>query len=80
MTEEKKIGKLITIGKWRLAQLNIGDAKKGGGAKWEGLSQFMDKHKLHGIALQELRLKDQTTFMSRKDKRAHTVDAPMHRR
>jgi hypothetical protein len=66
--EEEKIGKLITIYKWRLAQLNMADAKKGGGTKWEGLAQFMDEHKLHGIALQELRLKDQTTFTAQKEK------------
>ena len=28
----------------------------------------MDEHKLHGIALQELRISDQTTFMSSKHK------------
>ena len=68
ITEEEKVGKLITIRKWRLAQLNMADAKKGGGAKWLGLAQFMDAHKLHGIALQELRIKDQATFIAQKEK------------
>ena len=31
---------------------------------WEGLSQLMEEHKLHGIALQELRMSDQTIFMA----------------
>ena len=64
--EEQKLGKLITLYKWRLAQFNISDAKRGGAAKWEGLSQLMEEHKLHGIALQELRISDQTTFMANK--------------
>ena len=51
ITEEEKVGKLITLRKWRLAQFNMADARKGGGVKWEGLSQFMEEHKLHGIAL-----------------------------
>jgi hypothetical protein len=29
----------------------MSDAKRGGGAKWRGLSQLMEEHKLHGIAL-----------------------------
>ena len=44
----------------------MSDAKRGGGAKWEGLSQLTEEHKLHGIALQELRISDQTTFMANK--------------
>jgi hypothetical protein len=52
ITEEEKRGKLLTIYKWKLAQFNMADARKGGGAKWEGLALFMDEHKLHGIALQ----------------------------
>ena len=44
----------------------MADARKGGGTKWKGLVLFMDEHKLHGIAPQELRLSDQTTFMSNK--------------
>ena len=66
ITEEQKLGKLITLYKWRLAQFNMADARRGGGAKWEGLSQLMEEHKLHGIALQELRITDQTTFMANK--------------
>ena len=66
ITEAQRLGKLITLYKWRLAQFNMADAKRGGGAKWEGLSQFMEEHKLHGIALQELRISDQTTFMASK--------------
>ena len=42
------------------------DAKRGGGAKWEGLSQLMEEYKLHGIALQELIILDQTKFMANK--------------
>lgn len=68
ITEEQKLGKLIKLYKWRLAQFNISDAKRGGGAKWEGLAQLMDEHKLHGIALQEIRIHDQTTFMASKHK------------
>ena len=64
LTEQEKLGKLITLYKWRLAQFNMADAKKGGGTKWEGLAQFMEEHRLHGVALQELRLKDQTTSTS----------------
>ena len=56
ITEEQRLGKLITLYKWRLAQFNMSDAKRGGGAKWRGLSQLMEEHKLHGIALQELRI------------------------
>jgi hypothetical protein len=68
VTEKEKLGKLITLYKWRLAQFNMADAKKGGGAKWRGLSELMEEHKLHGIALQELRIYDQTTFMANKHK------------
>ena len=68
ITEKEKLGKLITLYKWRLAQFNMSDAKRGGGAKWRGLSQLMEEHKLHGIALQELRIYDQTTFMANKHK------------
>ena len=50
--------------KWRLAQINMADARKGGGVKWERLSQFMGEHRLHGVALQELRIEDQPTFMA----------------
>ena len=55
ITEEQpeRLGKLITLYKWRLAQFNMSDAKRGGGAKWRGLSQLMEEHKLHGIALQK---------------------------
>ena len=67
ITEKEKLGKLITLYKWRLAQFNMSDVKRGGGAKWEGLSQLMEEHKLHGIALQELRISDQTTFMANKN-------------
>ena len=59
----EKRGKLLTIYKWKLAQFNMVDARKVGGTKWEGLAQFMDEHKLHGIALQELMISDQTTFI-----------------
>ena len=45
----------------------MSDAKRGGGAKGGGPSRIMEAHKLHGIALQELRIKDQTTFMANKD-------------
>ena len=58
ITEEEKRGNILTIYKWKLAQSNMTDARKGGGAKWEGLALFMDEHKLHGIALQELRISD----------------------
>ena len=68
ITEEEKRGKLLAIYKWKLAQFNMADARKGGGTKWEGLAQFMDEHKLHDIALQELRISDQTTFMAHKHK------------
>jgi hypothetical protein len=48
----------------------MSDAKRGGGTKWDGLAmglaQLMEEHKLHGIALQELRIYDQTTFMANK--------------
>ena len=44
----------------------MSDSKRGGGAKWEGLSQLMEEHKLHGIALQELRISYQTTSMASK--------------
>ena len=47
-TEEQKLGKLITLYKWRLAQFNMSDAKRGGGAKWDGLAQLMEEHKLRG--------------------------------
>ena len=68
ITEAQRIGKLITLYTWRLAQFNMSDAKRGGGgAKREGLSQLMGEHKLHGIALQELRISYQTTFMANKD-------------
>ena len=36
ITEEQKLGKLVTLYKRRLAQFNISDAKRGGGAKWKG--------------------------------------------
>ena len=68
ITEEEKRGKLLTIHKWKLAQVETGTSGKGGGTEWEGLALFMDKHKLHSIALQELRISDQTTFMSSKHK------------
>ena len=68
ITEEEKRGKLLTMHKWALAQFNMADARKGEGTKWEGLALFMDEHKLHGIALQDLRISDQTTFMSNKHK------------
>ena len=48
--EKDKLGKLIISYKWRLAQFNMSDAKRGGGAKWRGLSQLMEEHKLHGPA------------------------------
>ena len=66
ITEAQRLGKLIALYKWRLARFNMSDAKRGGEAKWEGLSQLMEEHKLHGIALQELRIPDQTTFMATK--------------
>ena len=66
ITEAQRLGKLITLYKWRLAQFSMSDATRGGGAKWEGLSQLMEEHKLHGIALQELRISYQTTFMASK--------------
>ena len=50
----------MTLHKWKLAQFNM--------AKCEGLSLFMDEHKLHGIALQKLRISDHTIFMSNKHK------------
>ena len=68
ITKEEKRGKLLTMHKCELAQFNMADARKGGGTKWEGLALIMDEHKLHGIALQELRISDQTTFMSIKHK------------
>ena len=68
ITEKEKRGKLLTIHKWKLAQFNMADARQGGGTKWEDLALFMDEHTLHGIALQELRISDQTTFMSNKHK------------
>ena len=58
VTKKEKLGKLITLYKRKLAQFNMSDAKRGGGTKWEGLSQLMEEHKLHiahgndGIALQ----------------------------
>ena len=55
ITENEKMGKLITPYKWRLAQSNMSDAKRGGGAKWEGLSQLMVEHKLHGHKYQSSR-------------------------
>ena len=58
----------MTIHKWKLAQFNMTDARKGSGTKWEGRALFLDEHKPHGIALQELRMGDQTTFMSSKHK------------
>ena len=58
----------MTINKWKLAKFTMADARKGGGAKWEGLALFMDEHKLHGIALQELGISDQSTFMANKHK------------
>ena len=73
----------MTIYKWKLAQFNMADARKGGGTKWKGLAMFMDEHKLHGIALQELRISDQTTFMANKHlyiKRTNITNAPLHRR
>ena len=81
ITEEQRLGKLITLYKWRLAQFNMSDAKRGGGAKWRGLSQLMEEHKLHGIALQELRIYDQATFYGKQAQiqGTHTADAPMHR-
>ena len=33
LTEKEKLGKLITLYKWRFAQFNISDAKRGGGNK-----------------------------------------------
>ena len=63
ITEEEKRGKLLTIHKWKLAQFNMADARKGGGTKWEDLALFMNEHTLHGITLQERRISDQTTFM-----------------
>ena len=45
-----------------LALLNMSDARKGGGKKWMILAKLMDMHRLHGIALQETRIKDATTF------------------
>jgi hypothetical protein len=54
--------KLIQIHKWRLAQLNIADIRRHTEAKWRGLAQIMETHKLHGIALQELRVEDAALF------------------
>ena len=68
IAEEEKRGKLLTIHKWKLAQFNMVDARKRNGTKWEGVALFMDEHKLHGIALQELRISDQAIFMSNKHK------------
>ena len=66
VTEEQRLGKLMALYKWRLAQSNMPDARREGGAKWEGLSQLIEEHRLHGIALQELRISDQTTFVANK--------------
>ena len=66
ITEAQRLGKIITLYRYRLAQFNVSGAKRGEGAKWEGLTQLMEEHKLHGIALQELRISDQTTFMANK--------------
>ena len=76
-TEEEKRGKQLTIYKWRLAQFNMVDARKGGGTKWEGSAQFMEEHRLYGIALQELRISDRTTFIAHKH-RYRGLTLPMH--
>jgi hypothetical protein len=52
----------IKIRDWRLAQLNIADIRRFTKLKWKGLAQIMDDKKLHGIALQELRVPDAATF------------------
>ena len=44
ITKKEKLGKLIALYKWRLAQFNMSDAKREGGAKWRGLSQLMEEH------------------------------------
>ena len=46
------------------------------------LSRLMEEHKLHGIALQELRILDQTTLMANKHnyvQGSYTADAPVHK-
>jgi len=49
---------------WRLAQLNISDINKFTELKWRGLSQLVEEHKLHGVALQELRITDAAIFLA----------------
>ena len=66
ITEEEKLDKLITLYKWRLAQFNMADAKRGGGVKLEGLSELMEEDKPHGISLRELIILDQTISMVNK--------------
>ena len=46
----------------------MADAGRGGGTKWEGLAQFMEDHRLHGITLRELGISDQPTFTAHKHK------------
>ena len=57
-----KLSRKIRIKYWRLGQLNIADIRRFTKQKWKGLAQIMDDRHLHGIALQELRVKDSATF------------------
>ena len=80
--EKEKLGKLVPLYKWRLAQFYMSGATRGGGAKWEGLSQLMEEHALHGIALHKLIILDQTTFMANKHiyvQGSCTADVPVHK-
>ncbi len=59
--------KTVKLSTWRLGQLNIADIRRHTEKKWRGLSQIMEDKQLHGIALQELRMEDASSFTVNQD-------------
>ena len=49
---------------WKLGDLNVGDMNKRTSFKWKQLATIMDKNKLDGLAIQEHRLTDDSSFVA----------------
>jgi len=61
-TVKLKPGKVIRIKQWRLAYLNISDLRKHTARKFRGLAEMMETHRLHGVALGEMRVENADLF------------------
>ena len=49
---------------WTLGNINAGDMRKRTSFKWKQLATIMDKNKLDGLAIQEHRLTDDSSFVA----------------